>query len=229
MAQLSPVTLHFIFNLQEQGTPPPLLPREKCLTPASHTIELANSSPPLPFHRINGWSAIHFLSSPPSHTHESPDPPIVLVPNSTKALNPHATLATLTSTYVDPSLPLIRARVPPVCPCSSCQRWVDGYHARVPYPAQALHRRCPNPWRGGDSPYASMVPAKCHRDHVAMSEFRDSVVSHANKRLTVVQAPNRWRRGMRIGEVYDVEMLIIEDKVASFGTIQTVMWMPDPP
>jgi hypothetical protein len=62
-----------------------------------------------------------------------------------------------------------------------------------------------------------------------MSEFRDSVVSHANKCLTVVHAPNRWRRGMRIGEVYDVEMLIIEDKVASFGTIQTVMWMPDPP
>jgi hypothetical protein len=34
---------------------------------------------------------------------------------------------------------------------------------------------------------------------------------------------------MGIGEVYEVEMLIIKDKVASFGTIQTVVWTPNPP
>jgi hypothetical protein len=30
------------------------------------------------------------------------------------------------------------------------------------------------------------------------------------------------------GEVYEVEVLIIEDKAASFGAIQTAVWMPDP-
>jgi hypothetical protein len=31
------------------------------------------------------------------------------------------------------------------------------------------------------------------------------------------------------GEVYEVEVLIIEDKVASFGTNHTAMWMLNPP
>jgi hypothetical protein len=69
---------------------------------------------------------------------------------------------------------------------------------------------------------ATMPPAKRRRDRVAPSRFRDSVPPPANRRAAVVVSPPQ-------AEVYEVEVLVVEDKCASFGAVETAVWTPDPP
>jgi hypothetical protein len=84
------------------------------------------------------------------------------------------------------------------------------------------------PAQAGHSPAAPMPSTKRRRDRAAPSQFRDSVPPPANKRPAVAPAPPQVDEEGD-GEVYEVEVLVAEDKAASFGAVQTAVWTPDPP
>jgi hypothetical protein len=82
------------------------------------------------------------------------------------------------------------------------------------------------PAQAGHSPAASMPPAKRRRDRAAPSQVRDLVPPPANKRPAVVPATPQVEEEEGGGEVYEVEVLVAQDKAASFGAVQTAVWTP---
>jgi hypothetical protein len=78
------------------------------------------------------------------------------------------------------------------------------------------------PGEEGEAPVATMPSTKRRRDRVVPSRFRHSVPPPANKCAAVVVSPPQ-------AEVYEVEVLVAEDKGASLGTVETAVLTPDPP
>ncbi|XP_062189777.1 histone-lysine N-methyltransferase ATX4-like [Phragmites australis] len=74
----------------------------------------------------------------------------------------------------------------------------------------------------------NMPPAKRRRERVPPSRFRDSLLLPAKKRAAVsTDGEGEEKDGH--GEVYEVEVQVAEPKGASFGPVETVVWIPQPP
>ncbi|CAO2199578.1 unnamed protein product [Urochloa humidicola] len=73
-----------------------------------------------------------------------------------------------------------------------------------------------------------MPPAKRRRDRAAPSRLKDSAPPPAKKRAAVAPEPDGEGED-RDGEVYDVEVGLVEPKGDSFGPVETAVWTPETP
>ena len=87
------------------------------------------------------------------------------------------------------------------------------------------------PDEGEPGPAEPMPPAKRRRERAAPSRLKDSGPPPAKKRGDVVApapAPAPAAEGEdRDGQVYDVEVRVVESKGDSFGPVETAVWAPE--
>jgi len=85
------------------------------------------------------------------------------------------------------------------------------------------------PDEGEPGPAEPMPPAKRRRERAAPSRLKDSGPPPAKKRVEVVAPAPAAEGDDRDGEVYDVEVRVVESKGDSFGPVETAVWAPEQP